>query len=257
MQLFTEQINNWEDWGNVFQSIPAFTPLIEYIFKKENLPAAKIENLMPGTNAVFKVGSYVVKIFAPPGLLEDEDFGTNVDVELFGIKWANSQGVPSPKLIADGAVEDKYYFRYMIMEHINGKMLDEIEDSLSYEDKIIIGQKLRKIFDSLNMPCENFTPIDVMQYARDNKAWEAEGFPESFQKERLAYLDGLRMSDYEKVYCHGDTHCQNILIDDDLNVYLIDFADAMYAPVGYEQSYVVSALLCFEKPYMTGYFGGD
>ena len=117
MNLFKEQINNWDDWGRIFQSIPAFTPLVEHIMQKENLPSAEIENLIPGTNAVFKVGEYVIKIFAPPEFSIDEDYGTNVDVELFGIKWANAQGVSAPKLIADGAVDDKYRFRYMIMEY--------------------------------------------------------------------------------------------------------------------------------------------
>ena len=56
MSLVTEQINNWDDWGKVFQSIPAFKPLVECIFNKENLPIVEIENLKPGTNAVFKVG---------------------------------------------------------------------------------------------------------------------------------------------------------------------------------------------------------
>jgi hypothetical protein len=44
-------------------------------------------------------------------------------------------------------------------------------------------------------------------------------------------------------------------VDENLNVYVIDFADAMYAPAEYDMAYVVSALFCFEKPYMTGYFG--
>jgi aminoglycoside phosphotransferase (APT) family kinase protein len=63
------------------------------------------------------------------------------------------------------------------------------------------------------------------------------------------------MDGREKVYCHGDFHAENILVDDELNVYIIDFADAMYAPAEYEQVYVVSALFCFEKPYLIGYFG--
>mgnify|MGYP000873546730 FL=1 len=43
MSLFTEQINSWQDWGRVFQSISAFTPLVEHIMDKENLTPAKIE----------------------------------------------------------------------------------------------------------------------------------------------------------------------------------------------------------------------
>ena len=253
MHLFTEQINNWDDWGKVFQSIPAFTPLVTHIFQKEKLPMAKIEQLQPGSNAVFKVGNYVIKIFAPQGM--GEDYGTNVDVELFGMKWANAQGVPAPKLIADGAVADKYDFRYMIMEHIHGKMLGEVEDSLSYEDKFRIGMQMRNITDKLNTQCENFTPIDVMQYAVDNKRWQKEGFPASFQEELLAYLANMHINENKKVYCHGDLNCDNILLDENLNVYIIDFADAMYAPIEYELVYIASSLFCFEKPYMMGYFG--
>ena len=253
MHLFTEEINNWDDWGDVFQSIPAFMPLIERIFEKEKIPLTKIENLNPGSNAVFKVGDYVVKIFAPQGM--GEDYGTNVDVELFGMKWANAHGVPAPKLIADGAISDKYLFRYMIMEYVNGKMLGEIGDNLSYDDKVNVGKQMRSITNKLNRPCENFTPIDVMQYAMANNGWNKEGFPASFQAERLAYLADFNIHQYEKVYCHGDWTCDNILVDDKLNVFIIDFADAMYAPAEYETIYLASAVFCFEKPYMMGYFG--
>ena len=38
--LFSETIQNWDDWGRVFQSIPAFTPLVREIFRREGLPFA-------------------------------------------------------------------------------------------------------------------------------------------------------------------------------------------------------------------------
>jgi len=253
MFLFTEQINDWDDWGKVFQSIPAFTSLIEYIFQKEKLPMTTIELLPPGSNAVFKVGEYVVKIFAPQGM--GEDYGTDVDVELFGMKLANEQDLPAPKLITSGEVNDKYYFRYMVMEYLHGKMLGEIEDSLSYDDKVNIGRQIRDITDKLNVRCENFTPVDVIEYAMKNDGWKKYNFPTSFQEERLAYLADVHIGENSKVYCHGDWNCDNILLDDKLNVYIIDFADAMYAPADYETAYIASALFCFEKPYMTGYFG--
>ena len=258
MNLFTKEINNLDDWGDVFQSIPAFSPLIEHIFQKERLPLTKIENLTPGTNAVFRVGAYVIKIFAP---VEEDghkgDYGTNVDVELFGLRLANKHGVPAPRLIAEGIVNDKYPFRYMIMEYINGKLLEKIVNNLSYEDKVIIGQNVRKITDKLNIPCENFTRIDVLEYAKSSKDWLYEGFPESLEAERQAYLADFHINENDKVYCHGDFHVENILVDDKLNVYIVDFADAMYAPLEYDLLYIVSALFCFEKPYMIGFFGGD
>ena len=65
MYLFNEQLNNEQDWGNVFQSIAAFTPLVEHILEIEKLPPAKIENLSPGTNALFKIDKHVIKIYVP------------------------------------------------------------------------------------------------------------------------------------------------------------------------------------------------
>ncbi len=256
MFLFTEQINSWNDWGNIFQSVSAFTPLIEQIFHKENLPMAAVEKLTPGTNAVFKVGAYVVKIFIPvSGGGKLWNYGTNVDVELFGMKWANTLGVPSPKLIADGVIEDKYHFRYMIMEYIQGRLFNKIKDSLTYEQKVIIGRNVRNITDKLNIPCENFTPIDVMAYAIENSGWIDEGFPEPFRNELAAYLKDFRIE--QKVYCHGDLHGGNVIVDDNMNVFIVDFADAMYAPPEYEQVYVINGFFDFERPYMEGYFGDD
>jgi len=253
MFLFTEKIADWDDWERLFQSGPSFKALIEHIFEKENLPMSDIENLTPGTNAVFKVGKYVVKIYVPVEL--GDDFGTDFGVELFGIKWANKQNVPSPKLVVYGEVDDKYHFRYMIMEHINGKLFSEIEKELSYNEKVIIGQKMRVITDRLNKPCENFTSIDVLRYALTDKEWNEAGFPESFRVERLEYLKNVNICDKDKVYCHGDIHSENVLVDDDFNLFIIDFGDAMYAPLEFDRAYIVSGLFCFEKPYLIGYYG--
>ena len=136
MALFPGEIKNWEDWGNVFQSITAFKPLVEYILEKENLPVADIENLTPGTNAVFKVGNYVVKIFAPneSGIDQSDDKKT----ELFAINRANQMGISAPKLISYGYTEDKYHFAYMIMGFINGIEFLEVVKTMttnhSYRD---------------------------------------------------------------------------------------------------------------------------
>jgi len=255
--LFTEHIKDWKGWGKVYQSIPAFMPLVRHIMHKEGLPFDGIENMEPGTNAVFKVGGYVIKIFAPPEFSMDGDFGINADVELFGMRLAYARGVPVPKLIADGLIEDRYSFRYIIMEYIDGIILGKIESKLSYDDKVKVGRQIRHITDLMSAPCAGFTPIDVIKHSTADKKWKGEGFPASFLGERLKYLADFHMNDNEKSFCHGDFHCDNILVGDGLKVHLIDLADAMHAPAPYDWAYIVSALFCFEKPYMTGYYGGD
>ena len=76
-----------------------------------------------------------------------------------------------------------------------------------------------------------------------------------FKRKGQCISPTLTQTIMNKVYCHGDWNCDNIMVDEKMNVYLIDFADAMYAPAEYETVYIASALFCFEKPYMTGYFG--
>ena len=61
MYLFNEDIGSWEDWGRVFQSIAVFEPLVGAIMKEEKLAFDRIYNLTPGTNAVFRVGTYEKK----------------------------------------------------------------------------------------------------------------------------------------------------------------------------------------------------
>ena len=49
----------------MYQSIPAFAPLIQEIFRREDLPFSPLSPLTPGTNAVFRSGELVVKVFFP------------------------------------------------------------------------------------------------------------------------------------------------------------------------------------------------
>ena len=117
--LFSETIQNWDDWGRVFQSIPAFTPLVREIFRREGLPFAPLQNLTPGTNGVFRCGDLVVKVFFPQqsGLDPEPDFRNEAAV----CGHLTKLGVPVPKLLAQGLVRDKYDFYYLITQYIPGQ----------------------------------------------------------------------------------------------------------------------------------------
>lgn len=78
--VFFEEIKDWESWGKVFQDIPAFEKLISKIFEKEAITYKEISHLTAGTNAVFKVDNFVVKIFAPveSGLNTEIDYNCEI-----------------------------------------------------------------------------------------------------------------------------------------------------------------------------------
>ena len=248
--LFTADIHDWTSWGKIFQSIEAFKPLVEYIFNNHSLPYTGIEHCMPGTNAVFKIGGFIVKIFAPyeSGMDTDSDFMT----ELFGIKRANKLGIPSPQLVASGTVEDKYVFHYLIMEYIFGYTLGNLESELSDYEKIEYAKQLRIITDKLNLSCQRFNDYDIVNRALSCERWSK--FPQSFQIERRKFLEQYNCKN-NLVYVHGDLNPDNVLINTEGKLFIIDFADAVLAPLEYELVAIVCELFCFEKPYMDGYFG--
>ena len=235
MNLFTEQINNEQDWENVYQSISSFAPLVNHIMKKEKLPSSQIENLTPGTNAVFKVGEYVIKIFAP----EESGFSQSLDIEteLFATRRANKLGVSAPKLIAHDHVEDKFHFTYIITEYINGMAFEEALKIMTDCEKTDIARKLRIITDKMNTPCEPFNSIDVINDKGRYHSWEK--YPEYFKAERLAYMKSYNYGD--NVFVHGDLCLDNMLLTSQGELYIIDFADAVLAPKIYEHAIVALA----------------
>ena len=247
--VFKTEIDGWDTWCKIFHSIEVWEPLINFILEKNNLPVSKIENLHPGSNAVFKSGGYVVKIFAP------EELGfygeTNYQTEKFSLDFAYSHGVTVPKLIACGEINDKYDFPYMIMDYIDGLSFEKASENFTDGEKFEFGKRLREITDKLNRPCEDFNGIDVIHDKDRHKRWE--NYSERFKTERLEYLKNHDFGG--KVFVHGDLCEDNFIIDNKGNIYIIDFADAVLAPVCYEHAHLIGCIFNYDKSYLHGYFG--
>ena len=250
--LFKGKIENWQDWGNIFQSIPAFSPLIEYIFLKENLSLTEIEPLTPGTNAVFKIGNYVLKIFAPLSeVWGSGDPSSEYDTELFAINRAYTLGINTPRPLCWGLVKDKYKFAYIITMFIDGLEFTEALKTMGDREKYSVAGELRVLTDKMNIPCEPFNDIDVINDKSRQFRWEK--YPEKFKEERIGYIKGRDFG--EKVFVHGDLCGDNILLSPQGGLYIIDFADAVLAPIIYEQALVAVELFELDPALLRGYFG--
>jgi len=249
--LFVQTISDWNSWADIFQSIAAFTPLARFIYEREGIPFSPMEHLTEGTNAVFKVGQTVLKIFAP----EESGVNDNMDhdTELFGIRRANGLGIGSPKLLAHGCVQDSYAFQYLILQYIEAPSLEAVSGGLTAGEKEAFARNLRKTTDTMNTACEEMQSVDVLERALANPRWKR--FPVSFQTERLAYLQTCQWPN--AVYVHGDLNPGNVLVEAGLNPCIIDFADALRAPIAYEWATVVCELFRFDFAYMNGYFGAN
>ena len=248
MNLFKEEIGNWQDWSNISQSLSAFSALINFILQKENLPPAKLENLPPATNAVFKSGDFVIKIYVPREGGMDQ--ATEIQTELFSMQRANQLGIHSPKLIAHGFVEDKYRFVYMIMEYVHGTAFGEAVKSMAHIEKSEAAKQLCKLTNIMNTSCPRFNDIDIFADEDRSERWSI--YPDEFRLERLSYINS---HDYgEKVYVHGDLNSNNVIITDDGKLCIIDFADAVLAPKVYEDAYIAAELFKFDSVLLRGYF---
>ena len=246
--LFTRQIAGQEDWAALFQSVEAFRPLIAAIFERHGLPCAMIANTTPGTNAVFRVGGFVVKLFAP--VESGFSTGRDYETERFGLARANALGVQAPHLVAAGTMEDRYRFDYLVMAYVPGRELEAVRHTLSDAEKARIGRELRAFVRRMDTPCEAF-PARALRLPAAEARWTC--FPDTFRAAREAYL--ARAAYGAPVYIHGDLTGDNILLAPGGGICVIDYADALTAPPEVELACVLCEAFHLEKPYLAGFFG--
>lgn len=247
--IFKNEICGWSSWGDLFQSIEVWEPLVNIILGKENLPVSKIENLKPGTNAVFRSGKFVIKIYAPG---ESGIDGARDKVsELFALSFAGSLGVPVSKIIASGEIMDKYNFSYVILEYLEGLDFKEASSEFTEDDKYRFAGRMREITDTFNIPCKPFNGIDVIHDPDRSDCWAS--YSEHFRKERLDYIGSHEFG--KKIFVHGDLCYDNLIIDEKGTIRIIDFADSVLAPQCYEHGHLASVLFNFDRAYLSGYFG--
>ena len=228
-QFFHETIANWDDWGRVYQSIPAFTPLVQEIYCRERLPFAPLQKLTPGTNAVFRAGNTVAKVFFPKesGLDPAPDFHNEAAV----CGWLMEQGIPTPRLLARGQIRDKYDFFYLIMEYAEGQEAGDWLACASPAQKRRFVRRSKEILCKLNRPANSLLPsIDLLERALQNPRLSE--LPPTLAEELRERAGRLDLS--QKVLVHGDLTGENLLVTGKEKVLVIDCADACLAPTWYE-----------------------
>jgi serine/threonine protein kinase len=249
-KLFELDICNDSWWGFINQSVDAFELLIEAIFNKHGLVYSKAENL-PGVNAVFKIDDKVIKIFAP---VESGCYGADYyAIETEALNHANNLQVASPKLLFKGIINDKYIFRYIIMEFIDGQTAEHKIHSFTENEKIIFSTKIRNITNKLNVNMQSaIIPVKSREVCLLNDRWRKD-YPKRFCDERIDLIKEMSFDDL--VYVHGDLHVKNIIIDSNSDVYLTDFAASSIAPYYCEWYAIIFLLFSCNPAMMTAYFG--
>ena len=243
--LFNETITNLADWSRVFQNRALFEPLAREIFARCGLPFPGLERCLPGSNAVFGAGPYILKIFAP----EQSQIGGPAEfaAETYGLRRAEELGVPAPRILASGTVCDSYVFRWLLLERIAGCAPREGQQA----DWAALGRQLRAHVERLDTPCAPFGDRPLRRPSAENR-WML--FPERFRREREAFLAN-RQPEY--VFVHGDLNADNLLVTQEGKLYLIDFADCRRAPFETELAALVCDGFALPPQWNRGFLGAE
>jgi len=251
--LFNHTIDGLPSWGKVFCDRDAFAPLVRAIFAREGLGGAPpLAGLTPGSNAVFRAGPYVVKIFAP----EESDLGTGRDfeVETAMLRRAATLGLDTPALVAEGEILDRYRFRYLVMAHIDGVEAGGALPGYSPGDKATFARRMRAMLDCLHRPCPGLLPrVDVRARALANPRLAA--LPPRLQEAFRCRASTLAWPDCVPV--HGDVTAENVLIRPDGAPVLIDYADSVIAPRAYELPPLAFDLFRCDRGMVRAYAGSQ
>lgn len=248
MPYFTHTIYDWTSWGAVFQSMEAFTPLIQAIYAKEGLPFVPLQRLTPGTNAVFAVGDTIAKVYAPRA--SGQDMTADYHAERFGLKRAGELGLPAPRLLAAGHFQDAYDFYYLVLSRESGQAWGDVRDGWGPAERTRWARQVRAVTDRLDAPTPPFRDSDALMRALACPRWAP--YTATFQEERQTYLRQRGLPN--PVYVHGDLTCENLLVRSD-SLVVLDFADACLAPRAYEWAVLVCDLFDFDPDFLRGYFG--
>ncbi|MCL2322369.1 MAG: phosphotransferase [Oscillospiraceae bacterium] len=248
---FNHIINGIRSWIDVYQSIEAFEPLVKEILRKHNLKYDGMENLIPGSNVVFKLkDDMVIKIFSPgeSGLSGGKLFY----VEEPALKHAKSVGIPCPEVLFSGTFMDRYLFPYIIMDYIEGLSFIEKRKNYTSIQKKKFAEEIKKITKAMNIPIlDDYIPVLTKEDCMENYRWN--DAQKCFCEDRKKIISEMSFSDL--VYVHGDFKAANVIISDDEKIHIIDFADSHIAPIGYEMPYIVFGLFGCDEEMMKAYFG--
>ena len=247
---FSETVESWQDWGRIYQSIPAFEPLVKEIFRRESLPWEPLSPLTPGTNGVFRCGNLVVKVFFPKEAGENPalDFSTETAACRQALAW----GVPCPDLVAQGTIQDRYIFYYLITSYLPGKEAGAWLETASSSERARFVGTLKTILGNLHRPAEGlFPPADLKAQALENPRLKK--LPPSLREEILMRVKNMDLG--QLVLTHGDVTGENIVVRENGALAFLDWADARLAPPWYELGPLAFELLQ-GKPSLWRLFAG-
>lgn len=160
----------------------------------------------------------------------------------------------TPRLLAQGWVEDKYRFYYLVTEYFQGKEAGDWLAAASPRQKERFAGRLRELLSRLNQPAEGLIPpVDLLGRALENP--RLRGLPPSLAEDIRRRARSLDLS--RRVLVHGDLTGENLLVGPGEEPVVIDCADACLAPAWYEYGPVAFELFRCDPVLLRAFAGED
>ena len=193
----------WKQWEEVFNDFEFFESKISKIFEIHRLgEIEEYELLTPGTNAVFRVNEYVVKIFVP---LETRNWDDNdFEKELNIMKELEDSLINTVRLIAHGSLVETQQWDYIVMNYIDGIELGDVYFELSLEERDYVLSQLREFLKEYNIEAPLNRPVILR--GLESGRWNT--FERRLTNEIREYLSS---KEYKYYRAHGDLTKDNII----------------------------------------------
>jgi hypothetical protein len=221
MKEFPARIG-WDNWGSIMCDAELFTPLVSEALAAHGLSQSPIAAGFPGTHAVFRAGSYVVKLYAPLDIPDEY-------AERRCYRAANGLAL-IPRPYGEGVLRaGGHEWPYVITQFMPGRAAREIWAEMNARERADAMRALgawTKAYHALPDPFEASSPLSADGFNRgwrETAARAAEKLGE-FGQAALLTLEGLRARE-RPVLVHADLTEDHLLISED-GYAVIDLADS-------------------------------
>ena len=187
----------------------------------------------------------------------------NRKLQFTHMQQAQALGIPVCEPVEWGICHEGCY---TLLGWVNGRDAEQVLPELTAAQRQALGLEAGKILHTLHkLPVPFETAPWAQRYGRkiDTKVAAYENCPLKYEKGEL-YLDLIRrerhlVEDRPTVWHHGDFHCGNLMLDDDLRLWVIDFDREDIGDPWYEFNRIIWDVRVgveYARGMVDGYFGG-
>lgn len=238
-------MTGWKGYGRMFTRTSRWRRAVNHVLRRHGLAGGPIRGTVPGTCAVFAVGSRWIVKFFPPMVAGDWA------VERAALEAvAGRPGLPAPRLVASGRLRDRMTWRYLVLAPVAGRPLRAQWPRLAQSDRRRVARELACWLKSLHrIPDGSAVAGRRADWASRRRrlirsalaVYRASGlWPRMFLAElrqRLERLTATGPRDPLRLV-HADVHADHVILARRRGRWrlagVIDFADAEHAPPLYE-----------------------